>query len=151
MKIERITLLVKEELEKLLEGLDRPGPGFKVGEKPTPLRVQMISVDHLVAIMAALSPEDVDAAMELADNEGLFSGILEAFAEPGSERAKRGARYRNFDPKNPFDSLKNPQYPAKTYNFEEKPTTEQVVSMIADLVPHQRKDLIMKLDQKGIY
>ena len=37
------------------------------------------------------------------------------------------------------------------YNFEEKPTTEQVVSMIADLVPHQRKDLIMKLDQKGIY
>ena len=133
MKIERITLLVKEELEKLLEGLDRPGPGFKVGEKPTPLRVQMISVDHLVA------------------NEGLFSGILEAFAEPGSERAKRGARYRNFDPKNPFDSLKNPQYPAKTYDFEEKPTTEQVVSMIADLAPHQRKDLIMKLDQKGIY
>ena len=151
MNIERITLLIKEELEKLLEGIDRPGPTFRVGEKPPVARAQMVSVNHLIAIMAALSSEDVNDIMELADNEGLFSGILEAFVEPGSERAKRGARYRNFDPKNPFESLKNPGYSAKIYNFEEKPTTEQVVSMIADLVPHERRELIMKLDKQGIY
>jgi hypothetical protein len=151
MKIERITLLVKEELEKLLEGLDQSGPGFRVGEKPMPARVQMISVNHLVAIMAVLPPEDINNIMELADNNGLFSGILEAFVEPGSERAKRGARYRRFNPQNPLDALKNPEYPAKIYKFEEKPSVEQVVSMITDLVPHERRELIMKLDKQGIY
>jgi|TARA_R110000824_G_scaffold164168_1_gene340274 hypothetical protein len=151
MKIKRITLLVKEELEKLLEGLDRPGPGFRVGEKPVAPRVQMVSVDHLVAVMSALPENDVNNIMELADNEGLFSGILEAFAEPGSDRATRGSRYRRYDPQNPFEALKNPEHPAKTYDFEEKPFVEQVVSMISDLVPHERKELIVKLDQQGIY
>jgi len=151
MNIERIALLVKEELEKLLEGLDRPGPTFRVGEKPPRLPVQQISIDHLVAIMKALPNEDVNAIMELADNEGLFAGILEAFVEPGSERAQRGAMYRQYDPKNPFSALKSPKYPAKIYDFEEKPTVEQVVSMIADLRPHQRKELIIKLDKQGIY
>lgn len=151
MKIERITLLVKEELEKLLEGLDKPGPGFRVGEKPPMPKVQMISVNHLTAIMKALPAEDVNNIMELADNQGLFSGILEAFVEPGSPRAARGARYRRYNPQNPFDALRNPEHPAKIYKFEDKPTVEQVVSMIADLVPHERKELITKLDQEGIY
>lgn len=151
MKIERITLLVKEELEKLLEGLDRPGPAFRVGEKPVSPKVQMISVNHLTAIMKALPVEDINNIMELADNQGLFSGILEAFVEPGSPRAARGARYRRYNPQNPFDALKNPEHPAKIYKFEDKPTVEQVVSMIADLVPHERKELITKLDQEGIY
>lgn len=151
MNLNEITIIVKEELGKILEAIDRPGSTFRVGEKSPRLPVQQISIDHLVAIMKSLPNEDVNAIMELADNEGLFTGILEVFAEPGSERAKRGATYRHYDPKNPFDALKNPKYPAKIYDFEEKPTVEQVVSMIADLRPHQRKELVIKLDKEGIY
>tara|TARA_R100000005_G_scaffold96073_2_gene80495 strand:+ start:1051 stop:1506 length:456 start_codon:yes stop_codon:yes gene_type:complete len=151
MNLNEITIIVKEELGKILEAIDHPGPTFRVGEKPPRLPVQQISIDHLVAIMRALPNEDVNAVMELADNKGLFTDILEAFAEPGSERAQRGAMYRQYDPKDPFSALKSPKYPAKIYDFEEKPTVEQVVSMIADLRPHQRKELIIKLDKQGIY
>jgi len=151
MNLEKLTVIVKEELGKILEGLDQPGPTRGLGYKSVGARVQQVSVDHLVAIMRALPIEDINAVMELADNKGLFTGILEAFVEPGSERAMRGARYRQYDPRDPFSSLKNPQYPAKIYDFEEKPTVEQVVSMISDLVPHQRKELIIKLDKQGIY
>ena len=151
MNLEKLTVIVKEELGKILEGLDQPGPTRGLGYKSVGARVQQVSVDHLVAIMKALPSEDVNAVMELADNKGLFTGILEAFAEPGSERAMRGAQYRQYDPRDPFNSLKNPQHPAKIYDFEEKPTVEQVVSMISDLVPHQRKELVIKLDKQGIY
>lgn len=171
MKITKKKLysIIREELISLVhEAWDSKwGRTFE----PKPIRTdkpQDISPQLVADIMSKLSQQEVDDIMKLADDQGLFSGILgeKLIGDPPTGNR---ARYRPWDKNDPFSAVRathDPITKKRTYKeplfsygsplnsyyvFDEKPSVADIVHMIRRFNNLERRILFSLLDERGIF
>ena len=160
--------LLIENWRKFMERLDGSGPGWPTERPIKTDPPQDIGPDLVAAVMERLPREDVDMIMDMADDQGLFDGILKEKLI-GDIPTGTKARYRAWDKNDPFASVRatfDPSTRKRTYRepliqhgsplnsyyvFDEKPEPQQVVDMIKRLNKVAKRILFDLLDKKGIF
>tara|TARA_R110000824_G_scaffold24884_16_gene87171 strand:+ start:303 stop:794 length:492 start_codon:yes stop_codon:yes gene_type:complete len=161
-------LLIENWRKFLIERLDGSGPGWPTQRPIRSDPPQDVGPELVAAVLGKLPREDVDAIMALADDQGLFDGILKEKLVGELPTGTR-AGYRAWDKNDPFSSVRatfDPETRKRTYRepsarhgspltsyyvFDEKPEPEQVVNMIKRLNIVARRILFDLLDKRGIF
>tara|TARA_Y100000004_G_scaffold189270_1_gene244613 strand:+ start:11 stop:502 length:492 start_codon:yes stop_codon:yes gene_type:complete len=161
--------LLLENWRKFLdERLDGSSPGLSGGKPFRTDPPQDVSPELVAAVMEKLPRADVDTIMNMADDQGLFDGILKEKLIGDIPTGTR-ARYRPWDKNDPFSAVRatfDPETKKRTYReplaqygsplnsyyvFDEKPEPEHVVHMIRRLNILARRILFDLLDKKGVF